>query len=156
MTPTPFITLRSSRILAAVLVIAHGLAIGAIVFAALPVWWLTLMIVIGIFASLVFNLWSVLPNRPGAIVIIALSEGGTLNIQDRRGHWFECRALGSTYVSRFLAVLNLQSLENGMVKRVVILPDMVNPEDFRVLRVWLRWKAKSPEPESIEMPWDRS
>ena len=83
--------------------------------------------------------------------MIALSEGGTFNIQDRRGHWFECRALGSAYVSQFLTVLNLQSLENEMVKRVVILPDMVDPEDFRALRVWLRWEAKSTEPESIEM-----
>jgi toxin CptA len=107
------------------------------------------MITTGIFASLIFNLWRVIPNRPGAIVMIALSEGGTLNIQDRRGHWFECRALSSTYVSQFLVVLDLRKLENEMIKRVVILPDMVDPEDFRTLRVWLRWKAKSTEQESI-------
>jgi len=147
------IAIRFSRTLAAVLVIGHGLAMGAVALATSPVSWLMPMIITAIFASLVFNLRSINPNRPDAVIMIALSEDGTLNIQNGHGRWFECRVLGGTYVSRYLTVLDLRLLDNEMIrKHIVILPDAINPEDFRALRTWLRWKAKRTGQESIEMP----
>jgi len=49
------------------------------------------------------------------------------------------RVLGSSYVSGWLTVLNLQTSDGRKCRSVVILPDAADMEPCRRLRVWLRW-----------------
>jgi len=52
---------------------------------------------------------------------------------------------GDTYVLWFLTVLNLGRSDGGRRISLLILPDGIDTDDFRRLRVWLRWKAdKTP------------
>ncbi len=61
------------------------------------------------------------------------------------GEWGECEVLGSTYVMPFLTILNLRDGDSGALRRVTLLPDSLEADDFRQLRVWLRWKKDSAQ-----------
>ncbi len=63
-----------------------------------------------------------------------------LSVQTRRGDRVECDVLGSTYVQSFLTVLNLKSIPDGARMHAMILRDSIGAEEFRNLRVWLRWR----------------
>jgi toxin CptA len=138
------IALRPSRILAAILVIAHGAALAVIALVSVPLW-LKVIAIAALAVSLVFEIrQTVLLRAPDAVVALEITSDDALSIQTRRGDWIECEVLGSTYVTYFLAIVNLKDQGSGRVKRAVILPDSIDAEDFRKLRVWLRWKRNAP------------
>ena len=136
------ITLRPSRILTAILALAHGAAIVVIVAVSMPLWLQSIAI-----AALVVNFaWSTrqsaLLRSPDAVVAIEIAADDVFGIQTRRGAWIECEVLGSTYVTAFLTILNLRERGGSGTRRAVVLPDSMDGEDFRKLRVWLRWKQE--------------
>ncbi len=134
------IQLRASRTLGAILVIAHGTAIAAILLAGMP-GWIASIAVAALVASLGREVWrNALKRSAGAVAAIEIASDNVLSIQMRRGDWVECEVRGDTYVLSFLTVLNLRRIDNGRGISVVILPDAIDAEDFRRLRVWLRWK----------------
>ena len=134
------INLRPSRILVAILVFAHAAAIAMVVLAGLPLW-LALVAIAALVASLVYAVWqTALLRAQDAVRALEITADDKFSIQTRRGERLECEVLGSTYVTFFLTILNLKALNSGGNKRAVILPDSLDAEDFRKLRVWLRWK----------------
>lgn len=136
------VSLRPSWILAAILVIAHGAAIAVIALVSVPLW-LQLIAIAGLAASLIFEIrQTVLLRAPDAVVALEIAFDDALSIQTRRGDWIRCDVLGSTYVTHYLAIVNLRDEGSGRVRRAVILPDSVDAEEFRNLRVWLRWKGE--------------
>ena len=139
------ITLRPSRILTAILVLAHGAAIAMVALAGMP-FWLELIAIAALVASLVFDVrQTALLRAPDAVITLEIASDDKLSIQTRRSEWIECEVLGSTYVTSFLTILNLKGIDSGRNTRAVILPDSLDAEDFRKLRVWLRWK-RGPQP----------
>lgn len=135
------ITLRPSWVLAAILAVAHGAAIAMIALVSLPPW-LQLIAIAAFVLNLIFEVRkSALLRSPNAVVAIDITSDDAFSIQTRRGGRIECEVLGSTYVTVFLAVLNLREIDSGAARRVTILPDSIDKEDFRKLRVWLRWKG---------------
>ena len=134
------ITLRPSRILTAILVLAHGAAIAIVALAGMPLW-LELIAIAVLVASLIFDVrQTALLRAPNALITLEIASDDKLSIQTRRGEWIECEVLGSTYVTSFLTILNLKVIDSGRNTRAVILSDSLDAEDFRKLRVWLRWK----------------
>lgn len=77
-----------------------------------------------------------------AVVALALSDEMQCALTTRSGESIACSILGSTFVAPYLTVLNLKPAENFFTRSVVILPDSMDVEEFRQLRVWLRWKWK--------------
>jgi toxin CptA len=74
-----------------------------------------------------------------------LRSDDVLSFQTRRGERIDCAVQGDTYVLWFLTVLNLGRSDDRKRISVLILPDGIDTDDFRRLRVWLRWKAdKTP------------
>lgn len=138
------IRLRPSWTLAAILTAAHCAAIILILQVSLPHWQQAIAIT-ALLASLVFYIrrTALLLSREAAVAIEVASDD-SFSVQTRRGDWLACEVLGSTYVASFLVVLNLREIEAGKVRHVVILPDSIDGEDFRRLRVWLRWKRAAP------------
>jgi toxin CptA len=123
------------------LVAAHGAAIAMIALVGLPLW-LQLIALAALVLSLMFNVRQyALLRSPDAVVAIDIASDDAFSVQTRREDWIECEVLGSTYVTAFLTVLNLREKDSGAVRRVTILPDSIEAEDFRGLRVWLRWKG---------------
>jgi toxin CptA len=82
-------------------------------------------------------------SAPGATVAIEIGSDNIVSIQTRSAEWREYGVLGSCYVMPYLTVLNLRHSEGRATKRVALLPDSLHAEDFRKLRVWLRWKEDS-------------
>ncbi len=137
------ISLRPSRILAATLVLAHGVAIAMIVMAGMAPW-LDALAIAALVASLVFSVrQSALLRATDAVIGLEITSDDKFSIQTRRGGWIECEVLGSTYVISFLAILNLKRTDSGKITHAVILPDSLDAGEFRKLRVWLRWKRDS-------------
>ena len=89
-----------------------------------------------------------LRNSPGSITRLALADDMTCTLETRRGPRIACALLGSSFVAPYLTVLELKPLETTRwchklhAHSVVILPDAVDSEEFRRLRVLLRWKWK--------------
>jgi toxin CptA len=101
--------------------------------------------------SLWFSLREALMKSPRALITLVVAEDDTLNLQDQSGNWSNWTVLGSTYVGGFLVVLNLQSTEQRLLRPLTILPDAIDAENFRQLRIWLRWKAIG-NPTKLEGP----
>ena len=89
-----------------------------------------------------------LRKSPGSITGLSLADDMTCTLETRHGERIACALLGSSFVAPYLTVLELKPLnDTGWSHRlrpcsVVILPDAIAAEDFRRLRVLLRWKWK--------------
>jgi toxin CptA len=59
--------------------------------------------------------------------------------------------LDSSFISPYLSVLHLKVVDERRRLRVILLPDNVDPNAFRQLRVWLHW-GKTNDLETIEKP----
>jgi len=134
------IQLKASSALAAILLIAYGAAIFLIAVVNLPQW-LQLIAIAILIASLVsYVRKTALLFSPEAAVAIEIASDDSLSIQTARGDWIACEVVDSTYVGSFLTVLNLRELNKRVVRHLIILPDSADGDEFRRLRVWLRWK----------------
>lgn len=143
------IRLKSSKRLALTLTLAHFTAIGLM-------WPLDLHILVRLLgilllaASLAFYVkryaWLA---SPGSVIGLELLDDMTCVVKTRQGKSIACALLGSSFVAPYLTVLEFKPLEPLPLWQslfashsIVILPDGINAEDFRKLRVLLRWKWK--------------
>ena len=143
------IRLKSSKRLALTLTFAHFTAIGLM-------WPLDLHILVRLLgilllaASLAFYVkryaWLA---SPGSVTGLELLDDMTCVVKTRQGKNIACALLGSSFVAPYLTVLEFKPLEPLPLWQslfashsIVILPDGINAEDFRKLRVLLRWKWK--------------
>ena len=118
------------------LFIAHFSAILSVLSLSLP-----LPLVLPLFASMTYTVMAhALRAFQGSIVLLEIGEEGILCVT-RRGDEFECALKKGSYVSPWLAVLNLKCAD-GRSRSVVILPDSTDSESFRKLRVRLRLKFR--------------
>jgi toxin CptA len=140
------VELRSSRLLAGLLGIAHGGVL--LLLPTLPVagWIVVLMSgMLVISASMTITRHAL---RRGARTVTALKLANREQLQIRAGDgvWHGGRLLGSSTVGAAIAVLNIR-LDGGGTTHVVIFGDGIDADDFRRLRVWLRW---GPRPAGAE------
>lgn len=77
-----------------------------------------------------------------SLIGLRLDEDCHCEFQTRTGEWHDAALLGSSFVSPNLTVLNLKPVNGRLVKHLAVLPDAVSAEDFRRLRVWLKWRCK--------------
>jgi toxin CptA len=129
--------------LAAILTAGHCGVIALILLLEIAPAWQTVIVAL-LVASLVYELRTT-ALRLGATAVIALriSSDHAFSVQTRRGGWHECEVLGSTYVTAFLTVLILRLSGARRVRSVVLMSDSMAAEDFRRLRVWLRWRPQA-------------
>jgi toxin CptA len=79
-------------------------------------------------------------HAANAIVALELKSGGGISFQTRGGEWVDCELSGSSYVSPRLTIVNLRPRGRRRMRHVILVPDNVDPRDFRRLRMWMRWK----------------
>jgi toxin CptA len=144
----PRASLRPSRLLGAVLVLTHAAAV-AILFPLqiTPEWKGPLLAAIA--ASLAHALRRCALLRSGdAIVEIEVSDRERASICTRSGDWHPARILGTSCVTPALTAINLRVEGLRMPRHVLLVRDNVDAEDFRKVRVLLRWaRAHDDEPE---------
>ena len=80
------------------------------------------------------------PATPDSALALEVSSDHQFSMQTRASGWSEYDVLGTTYVTPYLTVLNLRGHGERGARHVTLLPDSLHAEDFRKLRVWLRWK----------------
>lgn len=128
-----------SPLLAAALIGTH-VAAGALALAA-PIrweWWLA--IAIGVCVSLAHSLreqgwWS-----GAGIARVELQADGNARLVDRHGRMHEARLTRSTLVTPCLVILVLATARLRPARTLVVPADSLPSDDFRRLRVWLRWR----------------
>ncbi|MDP1862897.1 MAG: hypothetical protein Q8K52_03200 [Thiobacillus sp.] len=123
---------KPSRLLGLLLLGMAGLSITAIIISALPavIQILTGLLVMGL------SVWGW--QRASVVEVVRVTAGGMLQCQNGEGEWQDVEVLGDSLVSLALIVLRYRH-EAQYVRTLVLLPDSVDAESMRRLRVSLRW-----------------
>jgi toxin CptA len=153
------VQLKPSIRLVVMLSLAHFSAIGLL-------WPLTLPAAVKLAGSAILALslffylrHYALLRSPESVMRLELSDDMTCTLELRRGERIACTLLGSSFVTPYLTVLELKphklpeplqplvlpisrTLRRFSARSIVIMPDGVDIEKFRQLRVLLRWKWK--------------
>ena len=124
------------------LLLAHGAAIAVLWVLPLELWIKALIAVAVVASAASLTRRVALLATQDAVVAVEITEDARLAVKTRRGDWCACRLSGSSYVSPWLTILVLAEDNRRSARYVVITPDNVDAEDFRRLRVWLRWAAQ--------------
>jgi hypothetical protein len=133
------VQLRPSRTLAAALAVGHVLALVAAATglpSAAACSWPRLGL------SLFHHLRLAMHRSALAVAGVALSADGRFALADPAGAWLPAELRHSAVPAAWLAVLAARD-HTGRSRTAVILPDAADPEGFRRLRVWLRWRIAS-------------
>lgn len=141
------VELRSSRRLAGLLGIAHGGVL--LLLPTLPVagWIVVLMSGMLVISASMTITRHALRRGARAVTALKLANREQLQIRAGDGVWHGGRLLGSSTVGAAIAVLNIRLDGGGGTTHVVIFGDGIDADDFRRLRVWLRW---GPRPAGAE------
>lgn len=128
------LTIRPSRRLHIASTAVHLLACVAVLLAELAVWFQGVALV-AVVASLVNSL------RPASVLGLRCQADGGLAIR-LDGDWLTVAIAPVTVVLSWLVVLRYRRTAAAREETVVILPDGLDRDDFRRLRVWLKWRAR--------------
>ena len=149
--PAPLrVELQPSRGLAWLLAAAHGGALVLLALMPLP----TILLFVASLALIASAALTIsrqaLRRGIHAVQALEFSDRETLQVRTGDGVWHDACLLGSSTVGTGLTVLNLR-LEGRATRHVVITGDGINSDDFRRLRVWLRW-GPGPAGNANESP----
>lgn len=139
--PTLELRLKPSKRLAAALAAVH-LACAVLLWPLLLAFWLKLALAWGLGASLIWRLRrdALLVTRSSILALI-VREDCSCTIGRLDGEWEHGVLLGSSFVSPSLVILNLKPEARMRLRHVVLLSDSLDREDFRRLRVLLKWRC---------------
>lgn len=122
------------------LVVSHGIALAVLVPITLPLWARILLAEL-VLVSMLYHLWH-------DAWLLALSSNKTLLLDGdsvllvaRNGDQVTARILADSLVTPFISVLNVLPQGAYLARSIIILPDSLDAESFRQLRVWLKWKS---------------
>lgn len=131
-------TLQPSRYLAAMLITAHGATLVALLPLALPGWAkaaLASLMLLSLMHHLRRDAWLSTPSAGVALML----ECDRVVLTTRGGEQLTGQILHDSLVTPFITVLNILPQGAHLARSVVILPDSLDAESFRQLRVWLKW-----------------
>ena len=135
------IHLQSSKAFAALLVFMHLLSLVLVWFIPIPLWF-KVLISPALLVSVAFHLKrDALLTSKDSIMALQVHSDCQCEIQNRAGQWKDVELLGTSFVAPYLTVLNFKIADTRMTKHIVIFPDAVDSEQFRQLRVLLKWKC---------------
>lgn len=143
--PDLHIHLQPSYRLVTILSLAHS-AVAILLWPLALSWGVKAILVTLLLISLIYYLRKdALLVANNAVVALTLTDEMSCVLAMRSGRLMACSVLGNSFVAPYLTVINLQSEGKFCERSVVILPDSLGAEEFRRLRVWLRWRWKSDQ-----------
>lgn len=128
-------TIRASRRLGVLALGLHGLATLGVVSA--DIGWPLQLAGLGLIA-----VSAILTLRQRPPLRLRCLANGSLLMAEGAGGWQPVEFRAGSLVSPICTVLRLRIA--GRVRAVVVLADSLDGEDYRRLRVWLRWRAAWP------------
>lgn len=127
---------RPSRWLAILLIASHVLVVASLPVLDFPLWEL---VALTLLLNLSYLLWREAGLRARDCCRSLSVLGGDVELVLRNGKTVRVQPCADTVVTPWLTVLQLRAEPTGARYRLVILPDSMDTEDFRRLRVWLKW-----------------
>jgi hypothetical protein len=132
--------------LAAAIALAHlAAAVAALVALPGPA---AAVVGAGVALSAVVQLRAALQRAPEAVTGLELTADGGVAVAGPTGEWMAARLGTAAVPAPWLAIATLRD-GAGRRRPVVVLPDALDREAFRRLRVWLRW-APVPGPTGTD------
>jgi toxin CptA len=131
------VSLKPSQHLLVIQSLAHVAAAGSILASNLPAWLATVLLLLT-GASLARI------RRPPAVVSLVLGGDGIFETVGADGTASEAVVHPHTLVLSFLVVLLYR--QEGRLRTLTLLGDSLAEEDFRQLRLWLRWRSTATNP----------
>ena len=146
--PKPIhLKLRPSILLASLLTLAGLIACIALTLLPLPVTLLLVLMALVVLMVTVAIRRHALLAHSASIVMLRLHGDGSLEISLNNGNRHAVRVLPDSFAGYQFAVLNLQLEQTTSLwsvrRHLVLLFDHCDPEEFRRLRIWLRWGLES-------------
>lgn len=96
------------------------------------------------------TIWHVAKNAllllSKSIIKLELTSEAEFFVTQRDGQKIKAEVLTTSFVAWYLVMLNLKLPHSRLVRHVVLMPDMLDGEAFRQLRVWLRWGHHASAP----------
>ena len=131
--------LRRSRYLAAAFTVVH--AATAATIAPLDV---AIEVKLFIALAIVVSLGHVLHRHAllmssASVRELEVHDREHASIRSKDGRWRDAQILGTTYVSPLMTVINLRMGKWKWTRHVIVVGDNMDAEDFRQVRVILRW-----------------
>jgi toxin CptA len=131
------IPLKPSRRLLAVQLGAHLLAVLAVLLSTIPGWLAALLLAA---VGLSLSRWRK-ADLPASLILHGDGRCEKVGADDTAN---EVVVLPQTVVLSWLVVLRHR--QQGRTGAWVLVADSLDAEDFRRLRLWLRWRATEPQP----------
>lgn len=128
------IELRRSRQLAFFLLLFHALAVACVI--SLPWSWPLRSMLLVLIA---LSIWRTL--QPSKITGLRLFAQGHLDCLCAGGEYAAAQVLPDSTVFNQLIVLRVRISDELRVVNLALLADCTSAEQFRVLRLWLRWRG---------------
>lgn len=126
------IELHRSRFLSLLLVLFHALASASVFTLPWP-WRLPLLALVAV------SFWRTW--RPAAIRVLCLRAADRIDCLLADGSRATLEVQADSTVFSLLIVLRLRVGEETRITSLSLLPDQMSDEQFRALRLWLRWQA---------------
>ena len=135
------------------LVTGHVFAAVCVFMVPLPFWPRYLLL-----CALVLNIFYVLPHQawrawPFSIVSLQFERDGVVLLEYRNGKVLAAKVLASSFVAPYLTIILLKTRKKWFARSVVLLPDMLSPDVFRTLRVWLKWRLGRGAVPEVNVDW---
>ena len=130
--------LQPSIYFTTVLVTSHGIALAVLTPLALPIWTRILLALL-VLTSLLYHVWHDAWLLALSSNHTLLLDGDLVQLITRNGDQVTAKVLTDSLVTPFITVLNVLPQGEYLARSVIILPDSLDTESFRQLRVWLRW-----------------
>ncbi len=131
-----FIELRRSFVYSLLTAAMHGVA--AICLLVVPLDWYWRAVV---FPLVAWSLWSALRSRRVVSLRLVPKEG--LSFVESDGESVEAALLPESTVFAWLVVLRFRIGEERKVRALTLFADQMSRDEFRMLRLWLRWNVVS-------------
>lgn len=131
------VTLKPSRSLTAILIVAHGASGFALLMLPLPIWLKSAGVVFILIAAWHYVRHYALLNTRTAVRALRLMSDAKLEIL--RTDWQSTRPSAEQFVHPYLTIIRCCVDNRRWPIAIVILPDMLDAENFRALRVRLKW-----------------
>ncbi len=125
---------RPSRLLGLALLLTHGLAMLSIIVLPLPFLMRAVLLLVP-----AANLWHVYRKVGGGAVGLRI-ESDRIVVLDARSGEVSGKLLPDSLVTPYLAVLQIHT--EGKPRSVLVMPDSLDAQSFRRLRILLRWQDR--------------
>lgn len=136
------LALSPSPLLGWLLAGLHGIALGLALAMPLPAW-ARAVLGAAIVASAVHAILLHALNRlRHSLVELEISDDCRVAVFDRDGEEHAVELLPSSVVTPWLTLLNLRQAPRRWPRTLLIVPDRVDAEPYRRLRVLLRWRCR--------------